>query len=206
MMTIYGYVRVSSNLQHEENQHYEIEQFAIKNDLIINEWVEETISSGKELKKRKFSTLLKKLKKDDILITTELSRLGRKTFEIMSILNECLTKGCKVWTIKENYRLGNDLNSQILAFAFSISAAVEKSLIAARTRETLARLKSNGVKLGRPIGSKNKSYKLEGKEQEIKDLLEKGVSKTNICKMYGVHRSSLYHFIKHHLSEYQPTL
>ena len=203
-MTIYGYVRVSSNLQHEENQHYEIEQFAIKNDLIINEWVEETISSGKELKKRKFSTLLKKLKKDDILITTELSRLGRKTFEIMSILNECLTKGCKVWTIKENYRLGNDLNSQILAFAFSISAAVEKSLIAARTRETLARLKSAGVKLGRPIGSKNKSYKLGGKEKEIKELLDKGVSKANICKMYGVHRSSLYHFIKHHLSAYQP--
>lgn len=203
-MTIYGYVRVSSNLQHEENQHYEIEQFAIKNDLIINEWVEETISSGKELKKRKFNSLFKKLKKDDILITTEISRLGRKTFEIMGILNDCLARGCKVWTIKENYRLGDDLNSQILAFAFSISATIEKSLIAARTRETLARLKSNGVKLGRPIGSKNKSYKLEGKEQEIKDLLEKGVSKTNICKMYGVHRSSLYHFIKHHLSAYQP--
>ena len=199
MMTIYGYVRVSSNLQHEENQHYEIEQFALKNDLTINEWVEETISSGKELKKRKFSTLLKKLKKDDILITTELSRLGRKTFEIMGILNECLTKGCKVWTIKENYRLGNDLNSQILAFAFSISAAIEKSLIADRTRETLARLKSNGVKLGRPIGSKNKSYKLGDKEKEIRDLLEKGVSKTNICKMYGVHRSSLYHFIKRYI-------
>ena len=203
-MTVYAYVRVSSALQHEENQHYEIEQFAAKNDLIINEWVEETISSGKELKKRKFNSLFKRLKKDDILITTEISRLGRKTFEIMGILNDCLAKGCKVWTIKENYRLGDDLNSQILAFAFSISATIEKSLIAARTRETLARLKNAGVKLGRPIGSKNKSYKLEGKEQEIKDLLEKGVSKTNICKMYGVHRSSLYHFIKHHLSAYQP--
>lgn len=200
MMTIYGYVRVSSNLQHEENQHYEIEQFALKNNLTIDEWVEETISSGKELKKRKFNSLFKKLKKDDILITTEISRLGRKTFEIMGILNDCLARGCKVWTIKENYRLGDDLNSQILAFAFSISATIEKSLIAARTRETLARLKSNGVKLGRPIGSKNKSYKLEGKEQEIKDLLEKGVSKTNICKMYGIHRSSLYHFIKRSLS------
>ena len=122
----------------------------------------------------------------------------------MGILNDCLARGCKVWTIKENYRLGDDLNSQILAFAFSISATIEKSLIAARTRETLARLKSNGVKLGRPIGSKNKSYKLEGKEQEIKDLLEKGVSKTNICKMYGIHRSSLYHFIKRSLSSSLP--
>lgn len=199
-MTTYGYVRVSSSQQHEENQHYEIEQFANKNNLIIDEWVEETISSGKELKKRKFSSLLKKLKKDDILITTELSRLGRKTFEIMSILNDCLTKDCQVWTIKENYKLGNDLNSQILAFAFSISATIEKSLISARTKETLARLKSSGVKLGRPYGSKNKTYKLEGKENEIKELLDKGISKANICKMYNIHRSSLYHFIKRNIT------
>ena len=203
-MTIYAYVRVSSAVQNEENQHYEIEQFATANSLIINEWIEETISSGKDLKKRKFNSLLKKMKKDDILITTELSRIGRKSFEIMGILYECLNKGCQVWTTKEHYRLGNDLNSQILAFAFSISATIEKELIAARTRETLARLKSAGVKLGRPFGSKNKSYKLEGKEKEIKDLLDKGISKANICKMYGVHRSSLYHFIKGSISSSQP--
>ena len=92
-MTIYAYVRVSSAVQNEENQHYEIEQFATANSLIINEWIEETISSGKDLKKRKFNSLLKKMKKDDVLITTELSRIGRKSFEIMGILYECLNKG-----------------------------------------------------------------------------------------------------------------
>ena len=125
---IYAYVRVSSQIQNEANQHYEIEQFAEKNNLHIDEWIEETISSGKDLKKRKFNSLLKKLSKDDILITTELSRIGRKSFEIMGILYECLNKGCQVWTTKEKYKLGDDLNSQILAFAFSISASIEKSL------------------------------------------------------------------------------
>ena len=85
---IYAYVRVSSQIQNEANQHYEIEQFAEKNNIHIDEWIEETISSGKDLKKRKFNLLLKKLNKDDILITTELSRIGRKSFEIMGILYE----------------------------------------------------------------------------------------------------------------------
>ena len=201
---IYAYVRVSSQIQNEANQHYEIEQFAEKNGLKIDEWIEETISSGKDLKKRKFNSLLKKLNKDDILITTELSRIGRKSFEIMGILYECLNKGCQVWTTKEKYKLGDDLNSQILAFAFSISASIEKSLISARTKETLARLKNSGVKLGRPRGSKNKNLKLAGKEKEIQELLAQGVSKAKISKIYGVNRISLYHFIKKYLNIKKP--
>lgn len=197
---IYAYVRVSSQIQNEANQHYEIEQFAEKNNIHIDEWIEETISSGKDLKKRKFNSLLKKLNKDDILITTELSRIGRKSFEIMGILYECLNKGCQVWTTKEKYKLGDDLNSQILAFACSISASIEKSLISARTKETLARLKNSGVKLGRPQGSKNKNLKLAGKEKEIRELLAQGVSKTKISKIYGVSRISLYHFIKNYIN------
>lgn len=125
----------------------------------------------------------------------------RESFEIMGILYECLNKGCQVWTTKEKYKLGDDLNSQILAFAFSISASIEKSLISARTKETLARLKNSGVKLGRPQGSKNKNLKLAGKEKEIKELLAQGVSKAKISKIYGVNRISLYHFIKNHLNK-----
>ncbi len=198
-MTCYAYVRVSSQLQNEANQHFEIEQFAQKNNLKIDRWVEETISSGKNLEKRKFNSLLKQLCKDDILITTELSRIGRKSFEIMGILYECLNKGCEVWTIKEKYKLGNDLNSQILAFAFSISASIEKELISARTRETLARLKNSGIKLGRPAGSKNKNLKLSGKETEIEKLLSQKMTKTEIAKKYGVSRVSLHYFIKKYM-------
>lgn len=148
---IYGYCRCSTDKQTIENQRFEIENFAAQNNLIIDKWVEETIS------------LLKRLKKDDILIASELSRLGRNLLQVMGILSDCLNKECQVWTIKDNYRLGSDISSKVLAFAFGLSAEIERTLIAQRTKEALARLKSEGKILGRPVGSKNKKLLLAGK-------------------------------------------
>ena len=105
-MSIIGYIRVSSQKQTLEHQHYEIEQFAQKNKIKINQWVEEKISSRKALKNRKLGSLLDSLQEGDILIACEISRLGRSLLEVMRILEICLSKNCKVWTLKENYRLG----------------------------------------------------------------------------------------------------
>ena len=124
---IYGYIRTSTDKQNNENQHFEIEQFAQSNNITIDQWVEETISSRKSLDERKLGKLLKKIKQDDIIIASELSRLGRNLLQVMSILHHCMNIGCQVWTIKENYRLGNDIQSKVMAFAFGLSA--EKSLL-----------------------------------------------------------------------------
>lgn len=102
---IYGYIRVSTDKQTVENQRYEIEQFIKKEKLTIDVWIEETISSRQELKKRKLGKLIKKIKKDDLLITSELSRLGRDLLQIMGILNHCMNIGANIWTIKDNYRI-----------------------------------------------------------------------------------------------------
>lgn len=118
----YGYIRVSSDKQAAENQHFEIENFARANDFKIDWWIEETISVTKSYDKRELETLLKKVKKDDLIICAEFSGLGRNLFMIMEILNVCMTKECKVWTIKDNYRLGEDIQSKVLAFAFGLSA------------------------------------------------------------------------------------
>ena len=75
-----------------------------------------------------------------------------------------MKKEVQVWTIKDNYRLGKDIQSKVLAFAFSLSAEIERNLISQRTKEALARLKANGKKLGRVYGSKNKKHILDGKE------------------------------------------
>lgn len=198
---IYGYCRCSTDKQTIENQRFEIENFAAQNNLIIDKWVEETISSTKDLDKRKLSKLLKRLKKDDILIASELSRLGRNLLQVMGILSDCLNKECQVWTIKDNYRLGSDISSKVLAFAFGLSAEIERTLIAQRTKEALARLKSEGKTLGRPIGSKNKKLLLAGKESTIKKLLNNGFTKSQIAKMLKVDRCTLYYFIKYHLNE-----
>ena len=195
---VYGYIRVSSDKQTVENQRFEINKFCEKQKLVINDWIEETISGTKNYTKRQLGNLLKKVHKDDIIICSELSRLGRNLFMIMEILNICMTKECRVWTIKDNYRLGDDIQSKVLAFAFGLSAEIERNLISQRTKEALARKKAEGVVLGRPRGKKSSpdKYKLSGKEVLIKELLKNGTSKRKIAKICKVDRNTLARFIE----------
>ena len=134
---------------------------------------------------------------DNIIICSELSRLGRNLFMIMEILNICMTKECRVWTIKDNYRLGDDIQSKVLAFAFGLSAEIERNLISQRTKEALARKKAEGVTLGRPKGRKSSpnKYKLSGKEVLISELLKNGTSQRKIAKICKVDRNTLARFI-----------
>jgi DNA invertase Pin-like site-specific DNA recombinase len=115
---------------------------------------------------------------------------------IMGILNQCMQNEIQVWTIKDNYRLGNDIISKVLAFAFGLSAEIERNLISQRTKEALARKKAEGVILGRPIGSKSAKTKLTGKENKIKGLLNKKVSHSAISRILNVHRLTVTNFIK----------
>ena len=192
----YGYIRVSSDKQTVENQRFEINKFAEINSIAIDGWIEETISGCKNYDKRKLGTLLDKVKEDDLIICAELSRLGRTLFMIMDILNICMNKNCRVWTIKDNYRLGDDIQSKVLAFAFGLSAEIERNLISQRTKEALARKRSEGVVLGRPIGSKSAKVKLSGKEDFIRELLLHDISKTQIAKILKVDRMTVASFIK----------
>jgi DNA invertase Pin-like site-specific DNA recombinase len=191
---IYGYIRVSTGKQTVENQRFEINQFCKKNNISICKWVEETISGTKDVGDRELGGLLEQLKKDDILICSELSRLGRSLFMIMDVLNRCMKREIQLWTIKDNYRLGADISSKVLAFAFGLSAEIERNLISQRTKEALARASAEGVHIGRPKGSKNKNLKLSGKENKIRELQARGFSKIEIAQMLGVHRFTLYRF------------
>ena len=195
---IYGYIRVSSDKQTVENQRFEINNFCKKEKLVINDWIEETISGTKNYTKRQLGNLLKKVHKDDIIICSELSRLGRNLFMIMEILNICMTKECRVWTIIDNYRLGDDIQSKVLAFAFGLSAEIERNLISQRTKEALARKKAEGIVLGRPKGRKSapEKYKLHGKKCLIEELLNAKISKRQIAQICKADRNTLYRFIK----------
>lgn len=194
---IYGYIRVSSDKQTVENQRFEICQFCDKKSLQIDGWIEETISGTKAYQKRALGELLARICKDDLIICSELSRLGRNLFMIMEILNICMSKECRVWTIKDNYRLGDDIQSKVLAFAFGLSAEIERNLISQRTREALMRRRAEGVILGRPKGRKNapSKYKLSGKRNVIEELLHNGTSKRKIARYLGVDRNTLDRYI-----------
>ena len=194
----YGYIRVSSDKQTVENQRFEIGRFCNQNNIQISGWIEETISGTKAYNKRQLGLLLKKVEKDDVIICSELSRLGRSLFMIMEILSICMKKECRVWTIKDNYRLGDDIQSKVLAFAFGLSAEIERNLISQRTKEALARKKAEGIVLGRPKGRKSSpdKYKLSGKEALISELLKNGTSQRKIAKICKVDRNTLARFIE----------
>lgn len=179
---VYAYIRVSTDKQTVENQRFEVQKFATEKGFVIDKWVSETASGTKTFNDRKLGPLLKKMKKGDTLIITEISRLGRNLMHIMSILNLCMSKETMVLTVKERYELGNNINSQILAFAFGLSAQIERDLISQRTKEALARRKAAGQRLGREIGTKNTHYKLTGKENVIRTMLDYGYSKAAICR------------------------
>ena len=191
---VYGYIRVSSDKQTVENQRFEIRQFCEKNNMVVEKWIEETISGTKIPEKRRLGILLNDICADDLIICSELSRLGRNLFMIMSILSRCLDIGAKIWTIKDGYRLGNDIQSKVLAFAFGLSAEIERDLISQRTKEALARCKAEGKKLGRPFGMTVR-LKLSGHEDEIRLMLSQGFTKAAIGRRFGTSRDTVRFFI-----------
>lgn len=193
---IYGYIRVSTDKQTVENQRFEINKFCERNNMIVERWIEEEISGTKDYHKRLLGGLIDKLQKDDILLCSELSRLGRNLLMIMEILNTLMKREVSLWTIKDNYRLGDDIQSKVLAFAFGLSAEIERNLISQRTKEALARKRAEGVILGRPKGATSKVKKLTGQEARIQELLDKKVPVSVIARIIGAHRLTVAKFIK----------
>lgn len=192
---IYGYIRVSTDRQTTKNQEFEIKNFCKRNNLKVDMWIKETISGTRNFEKRKLGEVLKRITKGDMLVSTEISRFGRNLFQIMMILNICMQKEACVWTIKDNYRLGADIQSKVMAFAFGLAAEIERDLISQRTKEALRRIKAEGLPIGRKIGCKNKEHILDGRENEVIFLYKEGVPKTRIARRLGVSIRTIYNFL-----------
>ena len=196
-MTVYGYLRVSTDKQECDNQKIGVEALARKLGLPIESWIiDNGVSGTKEPQKRKLGKLLRKIKTGDIIICSELSRLGRKLFMVISILEHCMKIGAKVLTAKEGYELGDNVQSKVLAFAFGLVAELEREMISKRTKEALQRRKANGKRLGRPFGSRNKKHALDGKENKIADLLNQGLSVVQVAQQLKVSSVTLYAYLK----------
>lgn len=204
----YGYIRVSSDKQTVENQRFEINSFCAKQGWRIDGWIEETVSGAKTYRERRLGKLLKHVGAGDMIICSELSRLGRNLYMIMEILSHCMSRGCRVWTIKDGYRLGDDIQSKVLAFAFGLSAEIERNLISQRTREALARVKAEGKALGRPKGSRThkESKLLYRHERYITRALRQGHSEREIALRLHCSRTTLARYIRMHIETVRTNL
>ena len=180
---IYAYLRVSTDDQTCQNQRLGVESLAKKLGLTIDKYiVDDGISGTCDPKKRNLGRLLRSMRPGDVLLCSEISRLGRKLLMVMEILNTLMQKECTLYTVKDNFTLGDNIQSKVLAFAFSLVAELERDLIAMRTREALARLKASGVKLGRPVGAKTQNHKLDQCRDKIAKWYKHGWSKAKIAR------------------------
>lgn len=193
-MAVYAYLRVSTGKQDSDNQRVGVDALAERMHLHIDQYIEdEGVSGTKEPEKRELGKLLKMLKPGDVLLAGEISRLGRSLFMVMRILEYCMEHSVRVLTAKDGYELGDNIQSKVLAFAFGLAAEIERNMISQRTAEALRLRKANGVRLGRPPGRRS-AGKLAGREDEIRELLDSGLSKEKAAKRLGVNRNTLQKF------------
>lgn len=196
MKTI-AYLRVSTNRQDLDNQRLTILNYAHKQGLNIDDFVEIQVSSGKSIKERRLDYLLEQLNEEDTLIVSELSRLGRSLGQIIQIVDAIIKRKNRFIAVKENIILNGrqDMRTKVMIALFGLFAEIERDLISERTKEALAVAKAKGKLLGRRKGSLGKS-RLDGKEEEIKSLLSKRIPKSSIAKIMEVSRTALHWFIK----------
>ena len=201
-MAVYAYLRVSTGKQDGENQKHGVDELADRLGLEITEYIDdEGVSGTKEPEKRELGRLLEKLKPGDVLLAGEISRLGRSLFMVMRILEHCMNNGVKVYTAKDGYELGDNIQSKVLAFAFGLSAEIEREMISRRTKEALAKKREEGVILGRPKGRKSAYVKLTGKARDIQCLRQYGMSWSSIAKKMKVHRGTLAKYVKERMQD-----
>jgi DNA invertase Pin-like site-specific DNA recombinase len=185
MGKIVAYLRASTDKQDLSHQKLEVLEFARRQGLHIDDYIEITISSRKTSQQRRIDELLQTLSETDTLIVTELSRLGRSTVEVIALVNALVERDIRVIALKQNLAIDRqDMNSKIVITLFSLFAELERDLISLRTREALAAKKAQGQRLGKPKGTIQKS-KFDKDLSRIQELLGYGLSVRKIAKVLG---------------------
>ena len=185
MGKIVAYIRTSTDKQDLDNQKLQILEFAREKNLKINEFIQITVSSGKTSKERRIDELMQKLEGSDCLIVTELSRIGRSTAEVINLINELINRSIRVIVIKQNLDISkHDMMSKVMVTLFSLFSELERDLVSLRTKDALAAKKAQGIKLGKPLGTIQKS-KFDKDIERIEELLGLELSVRKIAKVLG---------------------
>ena len=191
-----AYLRISTVDQDIEKNKSDILKLANEKRLGYVEFIEEQISGKVSWRNRKILAIINEAKKDDVIIVSELSRLGRSMLEIMEILSIATQKQLKIYSVKGDWHLDGSIQSKVMAMVFSMASEIERDLISSRTKEALRFKKENGIKLGRPKGP-GKS-KLDKFKPEIEALLSNGSTQKFIANRYNTTEANLYNWMKRH--------
>ena len=205
---VIGYLRVSTDKQDMDNQRLEIYGYAANHKLTVDDFIQIQISSRKDTKARRIDELLARLKTGDTLIIAELSRLGRSVGQVVTMVDELVSRKVKVIAIKENIVLEangkKDMQATIMITMFSLFAEMERALISERTKSGLEAARAKGKLLGRPKGP-GKS-KLDEHREEIIALLRNGSTQNYVAKRYGCTPGNLYNWLQRHNIDPTPVI
>lgn len=198
--TVWAYLRVSTDAQDVANQRHGLLEYANACALVPVSMIEDSASGKTPWQGRELGALLDRAKEGDTILVAEISRIARSTLQVLEFLQAAAARGVSVHVTKSKMIMDNSMQSKITAVVMGLAAEIEREMIAARTKEALAKRKAEGVKLGRPSGEAA-TLALDASAAQIKDLLAKGVSKRSIAKIVECSPQTLYSWIARRLPE-----
>lgn len=203
MPTVYAYLRVSTDAQDVANQRRGVAEYCAARDWLPG-YVEDTASGRTPWRERALGQLLDRMQAGDVLVCAEVSRLARSTLQVLEICKFAAEHGLRLHIVKTGQVIDDSMASKVLTTMLALAAEIERDMISARTRETLARLKAEGVQLGRPPGPAQR-LKLDDKAEQIDNLMRCGVALRAIARVLQCSPQTLYDWLRVRRPQAEPS-
>lgn len=194
-MTNFAYLRVSTDRQEAKNQKLGVLEYCNSHGINPLKLVEDRVSGKTSWRERAIGVILEQAIEGDIIVVSEVSRLGRSALQVLEILEIAAQKGISVHIAKNRMVMDGSMQATITATILGLAAQIEREFISARTKEALSKSRIDGVKLGRPKGQAD-LLKLDAFHDEIAGYLKKGINKRSIAKLIECSPSTLYKWLK----------
>ena len=181
MPNVIAYLRVSTDAQDVANQRRGVAEYCAARDWLPG-YVEDTASGRTPWRERALGQILDRMQRGDVLVCSEVSRLARSTLQVLEVCKIAAERGLQLHIVKTGQVIDDSMQSKVLTTMLALAGEIERDMISARTRETLGRLKAEGVQLGRPPG-KAERLKLDDKADQIDNLMRCGVALRAIARV-----------------------
>lgn len=195
MPQVFAYLRVSTDAQDVANQRHGVERYCLDKELLAPVFIEDTASGKTDWHTRPLGQLIARAGQGDVIVVAEVSRLARSTLQVLEISRECIERGVHLHVAKTGLVFDDTMQSKIVATVLGLVAEIERDFISARTKEALAKRKTDGIKLGRPIGPA-RTLRLDKDSAKIDAFLSKGIDKRSVAKLLDVAPNTLYAWLK----------
>lgn len=185
MSKIFTYIRNNQNNdKYTQEQKESIQGYIVKQNLQVYKNIEINISTPAE--EKNILQLLENCEKNSIIVVENLNVFGRTIETILEIVKFLLANKIRIIVVEQNLDLldDKDMLTQMILGVISMTVTLEKELMSLRTKEALTAKKLNGMALGKPKGTIQKS-KFDLQRDKIEELLAVGLSVRKISKLLG---------------------